>query len=256
MPVLDAAGARVEYEWIGPAPEAAPTVVFLHEGLGSCAAWRDFPARVAAATGTSAFVYSRAGYGGSDPRPGAWTPAFMHDEARRLPVLLESAGVRAPILFGHSDGASIALLHAAERPSEVRALVLEAPHVFVEDQSVASIRALKDRSVTTGFLARWRRTQGSHADATFAAWTDVWLGAPFREWTIQDRLHAVRCPVLLVQGEDDEYGTLAQVDAVRAGVVGPVETLVLRKCGHAPHREQPQQTLEAVQRFVATLLPA
>lgn len=256
MSVLQAAGARVEYEWIGPGPEAAPTLVFLHEGLGSRAAWRDFPARVAAATGTGAFVYSRVGYGDSDPRPGPWTPRFMHDEAQGLPALLDAAGVRRPILIGHSDGASIALLHAAERPSDVRALVLEAPHVFVEDETVAGIRAVRERYRATDFAARWRRTQGPHADATFAAWTDVWLSAPFRGWTIQEDLGAVRCPVLVLQGADDPYGTLAQVEAIRAGVVGPVETRVLSHCGHAPHRDQPRETLDAVRTFVATVLQA
>lgn len=256
MSALQAAGARVEYEWIGPRSEAAPTLVFLHEGLGSRAAWRGFPARVAAATGTGAFVYSRAGYGASDPRPGPWTPRFMHDEAQRLPAILEAAGVRRPILFGHSDGASIALLHAAERPADVRALVLAAPHVFVEDETVARIRAVRERFRGTDFAARWRRTQGPHADATFAAWTEVWLSAPFRGWTLQDELRAVRCPVLVLQGADDAYGTLAQVEAVRAGVVGPVDTRILSNCGHAPHRDQADETLDAVQKFVATVLEA
>jgi pimeloyl-ACP methyl ester carboxylesterase len=250
---VDAAGARVEYEWIGPRAEGAPAIVFLHEGLGSRAAWRGFPARVAGATGLSALVYSRAGYGGSGPRPAPWPTTFMHDEARRLPALLARLDVRRPILYGHSDGASIAILHAADHPDDVAALVLEAPHVFVEEETVSRIRWLRDGYAASGFRERWRRTQGGHADATFAAWTDVWLSAAFRGWSIRDRLAAVRAPVLVVQGTGDEYGTLAQVAALRDGVVGPVRTLVLPSCGHSPHRERPDETLEAVKGFVTAL---
>jgi pimeloyl-ACP methyl ester carboxylesterase len=255
MPEWHLDGARVEYEWIGPAPEAAPTMVFLHEGLGSRAAWRTFPGRMAAAAAMGALVYSRPGYGGSDPLPRPWPTTFMHDEARRLPAVLRAAGVRRPVLFGHSDGASIALLHAAAGPDGVRALVLEAPHVFVEETSVRSIRALRERYRTTHLASRWRRTQGAHADATFAAWTDVWLRPEFRRWNIEDALPKVRCPVLVLQGTDDEYGTFAQVDAIRAGVVGPVVVHVLSGCGHAPHRERLEDTLAVAGRFLAGLSP-
>jgi pimeloyl-ACP methyl ester carboxylesterase len=251
MPEWHLAGARVEYEWIGPAPEAAPTLVFLHEGLGSRAAWRDFPRRMAAAAAMGGLVYSRPGYGGSDPRLHPWPTTFMHDEARRLPAVLAAAGIRRPILFGHSDGASIALLHAAACPDDVYTLVLEAPHVFVEDATQRAIRAIRERYRTTDFPSRWRRTQGPHADATFTSWTDVWLRPEFRRWNIEPALPDVRCPVLVLQGADDEYGTLAQVDAIRHGVVGPVETHVLAGCGHAPHRERPEETLAVVRGFLA-----
>jgi pimeloyl-ACP methyl ester carboxylesterase len=251
VPAFDAAGARVEYEWIGAPEEGAPVIVFLHEGLGSRAAWRGFPSRVAEATGAAVLVFSRAGYGESSPRPGPWPTSFMHDEARRLPALLQALDVRRPILFGHSDGASIAILHAADNPDDVRALVLEAPHVFVEEETVRSIRSLRDRYATSGFRERWRRTQGAHADETFAAWTEVWLSARFREWSIRDRLVLVRAPTLVLQGVDDAYGTLAQVEAIRQGVVGPVETSILPDCGHAPHRERSEETLDAIQGFLA-----
>jgi pimeloyl-ACP methyl ester carboxylesterase len=168
--------------------------------------------------------------------------------------VLDAAGVRRPILFGHSDGASIALLHAAARPDEVRALVLEAPHVFVEDATDRAIRAIRERYRTTDLPSRWRRTQGPHADATFTSWTDVWLRPEFRRWNIEPFLADVRCPVLVLQGADDEYGTLAQVDAIRRGVVGPVDTHVLAACGHAPHRERTEETLAVVSLFLARLL--
>jgi pimeloyl-ACP methyl ester carboxylesterase len=251
VPATDVAGVRVEYEWIGAPAEGVPDVVLLHEGLGSRAAWRGFPARVAETTGAAVLVFSRAGYGESGPRPGPWPPSFMHDEARRLPALLEALDVRRPVLFGHSDGASIALLHAADHPADVHALVLEAPHVFVEEETVRSIRSLRDAYATSGFRERWRRTQGAHADQTFAAWTDVWLSAPFREWSIRDRLANVRAPALVLQGVNDEYGTLAQVEAIRSGVVGPVDAVILRDCGHAPHRDRSEETLEAVRSFLA-----
>ena len=218
---------------------ASPTLVFLHEGLGSLSAWRDFPARLAAATGRAALVFSRAGYGRSPPKPGPWPVEFMHEEAAALALDEES------ILVGHSDGASIALLYAAAHP--VRALVLEAPHVFVEDETVASIARLGD-----DVRARlWRHHD--HADALFAAWRDVWLRPEFRRWNIEACLPRVRAPALVIQGEDDEYGTVAQVDAIREKLGAPCQTLLLPECGHAPHRDQPERTLAAMRAFVQSM---
>lgn len=221
---------------------AAPVLVFLHEGLGSRSAWRDFPARVAAATGRAALVYSRAGYGHSPLRPTPWPMDFMHQEAGLLASLVGDDDV---ILIGHSDGASIALLHAAEHP--VRALVLEAPHVFVEDETVAAIAALDDA------LAAKLARHHDHPHELFAGWREVWLRPEFRRWNIEACLPRVRAPTLVIQGEDDEYGTLAQVEAVRRGVGGPCRTLVLPGCGHAPHRDRPEATLAAMRDFIATV---
>jgi pimeloyl-ACP methyl ester carboxylesterase len=215
---------------------AAPTLVLLHEGLGSLSAWRDFPAELAAATGNAALVFSRAGYGQSPPKPGPWPVSFMHDEAAAL-ALGDDV-----ILVGHSDGASIALLYAAARP--VRALVLEAPHVFVEDKTVASIARLGDE--VRARLARHH----ARADALFAAWRGVWLSPEFRAWNIEALLPRVRVPTLVIQGADDEYGTVAQVEAVRRQLGGPCETLMLPDCGHAPHRDQPARTLAAMSDFI------
>lgn len=218
---------------------ASPTLVFLHEGLGSVSAWREFPAQLAAATGLAALVVSRAGYGRSPRKPGPWPVGFMHDEAAALAVDPDS------ILVGHSDGASIALLYAAAHP--VRALVLEAPHVFVEDKTVASIALLGD-----DVRARLARHH-DHADETFAAWRDVWLRPEFRRWNIEACLPRVRAPALVIQGEDDEYGTTAQVDAIRRQLGAPCQTLLLPECGHAPHRDQPARVLAAMSDFIQSV---
>jgi pimeloyl-ACP methyl ester carboxylesterase len=252
---LLAGGYRLEYEWHGPRPEAAPTLVFLHEGLGCVTMWRDFPARLAEATGLGALVYSRAGYGSSDPVPVPRPLRFMHDEALRvLPEVLDAMQVRDAILVGHSDGGSIALLHAGGVPGpKVRALILEAPHVFCEHISIERI-SLATEKYREGDLRRaLERHHGPNVDVAFWGWNRAWLDPEFRNWNIEDYLGAIRCPTLVIQGEDDEYGTLAQVDAIEAGSGGPVQRLVLRACGHSPHRAQPDTTLAAMADFVAGL---
>jgi pimeloyl-ACP methyl ester carboxylesterase len=224
-----------------------PALVFLHEGLGSVGLWRDFPDRLAAETGRRALVYSRAGHGFSDVPSEPRTPRFMHDEALAvLPGVLDAAGVHEPVLVGHSDGASIALIHAAAHP--VRALVLLAPHVFVEDLSVASIAEARDAFATTSLRERMARHHRD-AEATFRLWNDIWLAPEFRDWNIEDVLPAITAPVLLIQGQHDQYGTLAQVETVRDGVAGPAELVVL-DARHAPHLEAPEETLAAAAAFI------
>jgi pimeloyl-ACP methyl ester carboxylesterase len=248
--LVDVGGRRLECRWIDGDPDR-PALVFLHEGLGSVALWRDFPARVAEASGRRVLVYSRFGHGGSDPPDTPRTARFMHDEALDvLPALLERFDLRDPILVGHSDGGSIALIHAGRVPG-VSALVLLAPHVFVEDESIAGITAAK-QAYEHGDLAR--RMERHHRDAavTFRGWNDVWLSPEFRDWNIEDVLGAITCPVLLVQGRADQYGTLAQVAAIERGIPGAVETVVL-DCKHVPHAERPDETLAAVTRFLASL---
>lgn len=226
-----------------------PALVFLHEGLGSAGLWRGFDERVAAATGHGTLAYSRAGHGWSGPADLPRSPDFMHNEALVvLPALLDQIEPReAPILVGHSDGASIALIHAASH--RVTGLILLAPHVFVEPESIAEIEAARVRFETTDLPERMTR---HHRDpvATFYGWNDIWLDPGFRDWNIEDRLPLVDCPTLLIQGRDDEYGTLAQIDAIEAGISGPVERLILEDCGHSPHLAQPERVLEAVTRFV------
>lgn len=254
--MVEVCGDRLETRWLGPRPGEAPTLVFLHEGLGSLAQWRDFPAELAARTGYGALVYSRAGYGGSSPAHLPWTPRFLHDEAlRALPALLAQYGIADPILFGHSDGASIALIHAghagaglAPRP---RALVLEAPHVFVEPVCRDSIRALAGRFAAD---ASWRERFARHhvsAAATVPAWCRIWLDAAFRAWNIEAVLPAIRCPVLALQGEQDEYGTPAQLARLAAGLGGPSETHLLAGCGHSPHRDRESEVLNRTVEFLA-----
>jgi pimeloyl-ACP methyl ester carboxylesterase len=229
---------------------AEPALVFLHEGLGSVALWRDFPAALAAATGRRALVYSRAGHGDSPTPQRPRTPRFMHDEALHvLPALLARHDIADPILVGHSDGGSIALIHASRHP--VSGLVLLAPHVFVEDLSVQSIEAARETFATTDLRERMARYHRD-PEATFRLWNDIWLAPEFRDWNIEDVLGSVDCPVLAIQGEHDQYGTLAQIDAIEAGVKGPFTRAVL-DARHAPHLEAPDETLQAAARFIRSL---
>jgi pimeloyl-ACP methyl ester carboxylesterase len=248
---LEVLGHDLEYRWIGPPPGDAPSIVFLHEGLGCVGMWRDFPDRMASATGCGALVYSRMGYGASNPVRGLRSVRYMHDEALEvLPAVLEHFKLEKVVSFGHSDGASIALIHAGVHPSSVRALILEAPHVFVEPISIEGITRITADYPTTRLRERLARHHGSNTDSMFRAWSDVWLSTEFQEWNIEEYLPAIECPVLVVQGEDDQYGTVRQVDAVVTQVRGPAESLLLAHCGHSPHSERPDEVLEAATRFV------
>jgi pimeloyl-ACP methyl ester carboxylesterase len=249
MPFLNAAGHRLEYEWIDAAETGKPALVFLHEGLGSIRQWRDFPLQIVKSTGCPALVYARYGYGQSDVLEAPHSARFMHREAlEALPALLRALGVERPLLVGHSDGASIALIHAgAGHPA--RGLALMAPHVFVEPVCLESIRkasAAFDAGDLALRLARYHRDPRR----TFHLWADAWLDPEFLKWNIEEFLPAISCPVLAIQGRDDEYGTMAQLQAIRRGVRGPCELLELADCGHAPFREQPAATLAALTRFI------
>lgn len=257
MPFLEAGGHRLEYAWIGPGPAQAPTVVFLHEGLGSVAMWRDFPARVATATGCGALVYSRLGYGKSEALAGSRPVRYMHDEGLvTLPAVLAAFDVRDAILLGHSDGGSIALIHAGSgEAAAVRGVITLAAHVFNEEVSVKSIAAARTAYETAGLKERLARYHDD-VEGAFRGWNDIWLHPDFRHWNIEEYLPGIRCPVLAIQGKDDEYGTDRQVAAIAAGVAGPVETLMLPACGHSPHRDQPDATLAAVRDFIAGIAGA
>lgn len=257
MKFIEVGGYRIEYVRLASAhPRAgAPAIVFLHEGLGSLSMWRDFPQRVADATGCEAIVYSRLGYGRSDPITAKRNVRYMHDEAlHALPALLDALEVDAPILFGHSDGASIALIHAGGTRRDVTALILLAPHVMVEDLSVASIAQAKVAYETTDLRGRLAKHH-ANADSAFRGWNDIWLDPAFRAWNIEEYLPGIRCPILAIQGEDDEYGTMAQVERI-ARQARDVELLKLPDCRHSPHKDQPEAVLAAVGDFVARVLDA
>ena len=263
---VEIAGLSIDYHWIDSeagAPRNAPLMVFLHEGLGSSAMWKDFPARLCRALGFRGLVYSRPGYGRSTPRAPneRWSTDFMHRQAiELLPALLEALGVeqtaRRLWLFGHSDGASIALIYAARFADRLAGAVVVAPHSFVEDIAIASIARARDAYANHGLrerLARWH----DDVDSAFFGWSQAWLDPAFRDWTLVAELESIRCPLLAIQGVDDEYGTMAQIATVERAVPGTT-VLALDDCGHSPHRDQPDAVIEAVVRWTATTfnLPA
>lgn len=232
-----------------PSTAAEPDIVLLHEGLGSVALWKSFPLRLAERSGRRIVAYSRYGYGRSDVLGERRDPAYMHHEGEAaLPDFIAALGLRRPILFGHSDGASIALVCAAARPELVSALVLEAPHVFVEDVTIASIAAA-GRAYRETDLPRKLSRYHTDVDATFWGWNDIWLDPAFRAWNIESCLAQIRCPVLVVQGDDDEYGTHAQGAAI-ARAIANTEIVRFAACAHSPHRDRERETLDATVNFL------
>ena len=251
MPFTVAAGRSIEYLWL---EGAGPALVFLHEGLGSIAQWRDFPLRVATATGCRALLYNRYGYGNSEVLAEAKAGVrFMHEEAlNALPDLISELKIKDPILIGHSDGASIALVYAGSG-HPARGLVALAPHVFVEESGLESIENAKKDFETTDLPQRLGKY---HRDPrkTFYLWNDAWLDPEFRRWNIEAYLPGIRCPVLAIQGEGDEYGSMAQLDAIARQLKGRCELVKLENCGHSPHRDQPQKTLDTMVGFIKRIL--
>lgn len=243
---------QLEIAWVGSDDVTAPVMVFLHEGLGSVAMWKDFPDTLCRTLNMRGLVYSRPGYGASTPRAAdaQWDVNFMHRQAQDiLPALLSKLNIQNPWLFGHSDGGSIALLFAAHSCTVPAGVIAVAPHIMVEDISIASIRVAREAYVQQGLrerLARYHRD----VDSAFFGWNDAWLSPAFRSWNIEDELGAIRCPVLAIQGEDDEYGSLQQVFGIRDKLAA-TQVVVLLACGHSPHRDQPEKLTEAVQQFVA-----
>jgi len=246
---------RLEYRMIGPRPDSAPTVVMLHEGLGSVGLWGGFPDAVAAATGAGVFVYSRAGYGKSRPGPMPRSVAFMHEEACTvLPRVLDAIGFQRGLLLGHSDGASIATIYAGSvQDHRVRGLVLIAPHFFIEDMGIAEIERA-NAAFASGLLREKLKRWHADVDCAFRSWSEPWLHPDFRNWDITEALGYIRVPILVVQGEDDQYGTLKQVEAAQQECFCPVETAVLPNVRHAPFREAPELTLKIVADFTNRLL--
>ncbi len=247
-------GQALEARWIEGADQK-PVILMLHEGLGSVSLWRDFPDQVAASTGAPVLVWSRAGYGKSTPAQLPRPLTYMHDEAMySLPAVVQQFEGRRHVLLGHSDGASIALIHAGDCPQPgLEGLVLMAPHVFVEDISITGIEAARTAWQAGNLRDRLMRHHGSNVDCAFLGWNGAWLDPAFRQWNIERYLKAITVPSLLIQGRDDEYGSLAQLEAITAQVSGPVQTLVLDACGHSPQKDQTAAVLDAITIFMAQL---
>jgi pimeloyl-ACP methyl ester carboxylesterase len=245
-------GKRLEAVRIEVAHSRLPTIVMLHEGLGSVAHWKDFPSRLAEETGASIFVYSRYGHGNSDPLREPRSPSYMHYEAQIvLPEILDKAGIERPVLLGHSDGASIAILYAGMFPASAAGLVLEAPHVFVEDITVSSIAQARVLYTETDLPQKLGRYH-AHVDSLFWGWNNIWLDARFRAWNIESFLDSIRCPILVLQGAQDEYGTAAQIEAIQRRVASS-SAVIFNNCKHAPHRDQCEAALSAINQFLPTV---
>ena len=240
---------HLEYQWVGHAASTHPVLVFLHEGLGSLAMWKDFPARLCNELGFKGLVFSRYGYGRSTPKPAdeRWPVSFMHAQAHEvLPALLDVLNIRRPWLFGHSDGGSIALLHASK--FDVAGAVVVAPHIFVEDVSITSIQKAREAYAGTGLKQRLARYHAD-PDSAFRGWNDIWLDLAFRSWNIEAELAGIAVPVLAMQGADDEYGTLAQIDGI-AKALPKARLLVIPECGHSPHRDRPELLMRHSAAFI------
>jgi len=247
--------SELEYRMIGPAPDDAPTIIMLHEGLGSAALWGDFPEKLSAATGAGVFAYSRAGYGASTPATLPRPVDYMHIEALEvLPKLLDAIGFRRGLLVGHSDGASIAAIYAGGvQDHRIRGLALIAPHFIVEELSVKSIAGIRNLYETTDLkskLQRWHKD----ADNAFRGWNDAWLNPKFRDWDISEYLAYIRVPVAIVQGADDHYGTIRQIEIAHEECYCPVDVSIIPDAGHSPHREAPEATLNAIAEFAGRIL--
>jgi pimeloyl-ACP methyl ester carboxylesterase len=248
----------IECLWINRELTGRPLLVFLHEGLGSVSLWKDWPAQVCERTQTRGLVFSRYGYGKSTPRrhDEKWPVTFMHAQARdALPGLFKALDLddERPILFGHSDGGSIALLYAAMFPDRVQAIAVAAPHIFVEDITIANIEAARETYLTTD-LPRKLGRHHDDPDSAFWGWNDIWLNPDFRAWNIEEYLGDIRCPVLAIQGEDDEYGTLDQIHGIQRRAP-QTQLCIIPHCGHSPHKDQPATVIDALEGFLATLDP-
>ena len=257
MPFATAGGDRLHYEWIGPDPDQAPTLVFLHYALGCVETWKDLPARLAGATGCGALVYSRAGSGQSDPVPTSPRPAdyLDHEAWSALPDLLAVTGVRKPILIGHSDGASIALLYGARaNAAPARAIVSIAAHVFYDEHSLAGMRGTRVAWAKDGLREGLARYHGDNTDGLYLSWSGRWLEPEALTWSIEHHLPAITCPTLVMQGTEDEHGVIGQVDSIVERVSGPVERCMLEGIGHEPHREAPERVFAMLTEFVESVV--
>ena len=243
---------RIEYQWVGISNAAAPTLVFLHEGLGSVALWKEFPDTLCQRLQMRGLVYSRPGYGSSTPRNANdyWDKDFMHQQAWEvLPTLLATLNVQSPWLLGHSDGGSIALLYASRFTGQCAGAIVVAPHIMVEDISIRSISEARQAYHQRGLREKLARYH-EDVDSAFLGWNDAWLSPAFRDWSIESELSSIRCPLLAIQGEQDEYGTLRQITDIKEHLPH-TQLLSLANCGHSPHRDQPEALMTAITEFIA-----
>ena len=257
MAFVELAGGRIEYQLIRPGAQHGRCIVMLHEGLGSLAMWRDFPSQLAHATQCDVLVYSRYGYGQSAPIGAPYDVGYMHREALQvLPELLDALHIDQPVLLGHSDGASIALIHAGGAGRLLSGLIVMAPHVLVEDISITSIAAAKEAYRTTDLRQKLARYHAD-VDAAFWSWNDIWLLPAFRDWNIEQYLPGITCPILAIQGEDDEYGTMTQIERIAQQAIQSADVCLLRleDCRHSPHKDQLSAVIEAITHFVDRLPP-
>lgn len=245
-------GVQLEYQLLAPSQSTELTLVFLHEGLGCVAMWKDFPRQVAQLTGCRVLVYSRAGYGKSNPCSQPRPLSFMHDEGLRvLPKVLAAAEIQKAMLVGHSDGASIALINAGGVvDARIKGLILMAPHVFVEELTLASIREARTAYKTTDLRQRLTRYHGDNVDCAFLGWNQVWLDPDFLNWNLETYLPKIEVPVLLIQGKEDRYGTIRQLEKISDQLPQPAEIVLLPDCGHSPFRDRPVETLKPITDFL------
>jgi pimeloyl-ACP methyl ester carboxylesterase len=253
---LSIRGKRLEVAWHGPGPADAPTLIFLHEGLGCIDMWQGFPARLAALTGLGALVYSRAGYGASDPCSLPRPLDYMTDEGLNvLPELIAVSGIRDCVLIGNSDGGSIAIIYAGGTvAAPLRGVITLAAHVFCEEISVRSIRQAKLDYEAGWLREKLKKYHGENTDTAFWGWNEAWLHPDFMEWSIEEFLPGVKVPILVTQGENDKYGTGKQVDTIVGGVSGEVESLMLPDCNHWPHLEHSERMLQVMATFIKKVL--
>jgi pimeloyl-ACP methyl ester carboxylesterase len=252
-----AAGHRLRADFIRPHDKTltseGPALVFLHEGLGSIGQWRDFPEKICAATGCTALVYDRWGHGGSDPLTEPRKPGYLHDEALiALPEILDRFGLEKPVLIGHSDGGSIAIIFAGACPKRAAGVITEAAHVFVEDITIEGIKRAVEIYETTDLKERLACFHGNNTESMFRGWADIWLSPEFRSWNIEEYLPKITCPMLIIQGRGDEYGTSAQVDAIAVKVAGPSIPLLIDGCGHIPHLQAGDRVFAEMVKFIST----